>query len=289
MGSQTTMPDVDLGKMALYNLTCATNAMSALKDQRKGEWGAQDTASFDCMHYLGNTAIENAAQELGLKPGDTVIDIGSGFGGTGRYLAARHGVSVIGVELQSDIHELATTISARRSRSVADRVRSVNGDFLTLPLCELPPSPSVDRDARLPAPVDHILSFLCILHIAARKQLFDRVAEVLKPGGRIYIEDYFARKPLDEQTTRMLRELLWCLAVPDEGKYKSDLQSAGLEVVRWEDMSETWGEFVHNRAVAYRKGECVEENLATFYDLVDQLFGSGQLGGCRITAVNRRS
>ncbi len=135
--------------------------------------------------------------------------------------------------------------------------------------------------------MDHIVSFLCILHIPARQRLFRKAAEALKPGGKIYIEDYFAREPLDEHASRVLRDVISCPHLPSEQQYRADLAGAKLDVVRWEDMTTTWSEFVHKRAVEYRKGEEIEESLAAFYDVVDWLFSSGTIGGCRITAVNR--
>ena len=139
----TALPDTefDVGKMALYNLDRARNTMDKLSGKPK--WHIQDTASFDCMHYLGNSAIENAARELVLKPGDRVIDIGAGFNATGRYLYEHYGADVTGIELQREIHDLAETITEKDGLSAG--VHSVHGDFIQLDLG---------------APADHIVSFL---------------------------------------------------------------------------------------------------------------------------------
>ncbi len=283
MGSHTPYSDVDVGKMALYGLSRARSAIASLTSSGKSVWEPQDTASFDCMHYLGNSAIDNAAVELGLKPGDTVVDLGSGFGATGRYLAAHSRVSVVGIELQKEIHDLAETINAKSGHLGADRAaRSVNGNFLTLPLSR----PS--EGSGLPAPVDHVISLLCIMHIPAREQLFRRASDILVPGGRMYIEDFYAKEPLGEEASRVLRDVVSCPYLPDESQYRKDLEEAGLEVTNWVDMSAEWGDFVHKRALEYRKGNEVEENLAAFYDAVDWLFGGGKVGGCRITGIKHR-
>ena len=42
----------------------------------------------DQYHYGGTDACDEAAALLGLDSGSTVLDIGSGIGGTSRYLAA---------------------------------------------------------------------------------------------------------------------------------------------------------------------------------------------------------
>ena len=267
MGSQE--ESVDVAQMALYNLNRARKTMEGLS--HKNEWQIEDTAEFDCMHYLGNAAIDNAARELGLEGGDTVVDIGAGFSATGRYLYRNYGVKVIGVELQKDIHDLAETIIEKNK--VAPSVRSLNVNFL---------------DLDLPAPVDHIVSFLCILHIPERNKLFGKAARVLKTDGKMYIEDFYAREELSGDAKQLLRDVISCPYLPSREQYIDDLRTAGLETVRFQDMSTEWAEYVHQRAVSYGRQAQQERLLAVFYNTVDQLFATGGLGGCRITCVNTK-
>jgi cyclopropane fatty-acyl-phospholipid synthase-like methyltransferase len=219
------------------------------------------------MHYLGNAAIDNAAVELGLKGGDKVIDIGSGFSATGRYLHQKCRVDVTGIELQDDIHQLAEVIIEKSG--MADHVRSVNGDFLQL---------NIDSQA------DHIVSFLCILHIPDRIALFSKAAAVLRSGGNIYIEDFYARELLDEDLRTILRDAISCPYLPGRQQYEQDLEASGFENVKFHDVSSVWSEFVRSRAKAYRDDPQHDPSLSAFYDAVDTLFASGQVGGCRITA-----
>ncbi|KAH8880128.1 methyltransferase domain-containing protein [Thozetella sp. PMI_491] len=276
--------DVDVGKMALYGLDRARKAIDCVSASGKAVWVPDDTSEFDCMHYFGNSAIDNAAAELGLRPGNTVVDLGSGFGATGRYLATNYGARVVGIELQKDIHDLAEKINGRSGSEISEKVRSVNGDFLTLPLSSEPNSSN-----ELPSRVNHVISLLCILHIRARAELFGRVSEILVPGGRVYIEDYFVKEPLDEETSRILRDVIFCPYLPDEKQYRRDLEEAGLQVAKWQDMTSEWGDFVHARAADYRKRDEVDENLAAFYDTADWLLRHGKVGGCRITAAKPTS
>jgi cyclopropane-fatty-acyl-phospholipid synthase len=48
------------------------------------------------------------AAKLGMKPGQTVLDIGSGWGGLGLYLARRFEAEVLGVTLSTEQHAVAT-------------------------------------------------------------------------------------------------------------------------------------------------------------------------------------
>ncbi|KAI8188469.1 Sterol 24-C-methyltransferase erg-4 [Colletotrichum sp. SAR 10_65] len=261
----------DVPEMNLYKLNRVHRTLESLKE--KDVWDAEDTKGFDCMHYLGDAAIENAVKELGLKAGNRVLDIGSGFGGTGRYLYRHYGVQTSGIELQGDIHEIAQTINARSG--AGGSATSINGNFLEL-------SPE-----KMGVPVDHIVSFLCILHIPERQALFGKAHDVLKPGGRVYIEDFFARQTLDDKTLKVLRESVSCPDLPDKKEYIAELERAGLEVVSWVDMSDIWTDFVHDRAEAYKKDPSVDADLTAFYDAVDEVFTGGQVGGARITCLKK--
>ncbi|KAK3693630.1 S-adenosyl-L-methionine-dependent methyltransferase [Podospora appendiculata] len=279
MGSQSPPEQSTLEKMALYNLDRARKAVAALES--KPEWEPADTASFDCMHYLGDAAIANAAAELRLQPGQTVLDLGSGFGGTGRYLYRHHGVSAIGIELQPEIHELATAIN---QRSIIPPTTTTT---TTVPVT---PPTSINKDfldLALPTKVDHIVSFLCIMHIPDRARLFRKASALLQPAGGLYIEDFYAaHDALDADTARLLREVVHAPHLPGREAYTADLRAAGLDVVSFRDVTAEWADFVHRRAVAYRRQPGHETSLARFYDVVDLLFASGQVGGCRITCVN---
>ena len=91
-----------ISKMALYDLERADSVIKS--SQHKPEWTAPaDTASFDCMHYDGNAALDHCARMLGLDqepPHQCILDIGSGFSGTDRYLASNYKAAVTGIELQ---------------------------------------------------------------------------------------------------------------------------------------------------------------------------------------------
>ncbi|KAL7938274.1 S-adenosyl-L-methionine-dependent methyltransferase [Trichoderma chlorosporum] len=257
----------EVADMALYNLERANSCLDALAS--KPVWDLSDTATFDCMHYLGDEALETAAQTLGMQKGQTVIDIGAGFSATGRYLHKNHGVDVTGVELQPEIHQLAEIITQRNGLS--DGVRSVNADFTTL---------------TLDTPVDYIVSFLCILHIPDRETLFQKAAGALKSGGKIYIEDFFARTTLSQDASDQLRDIVSCPYLPTREQYIRDLTNAGFRDVQFEEVSEEWAAFVRERAAKNREKEGSRETpLTVFYDTINALFGGSELGGVRLVAT----
>jgi cyclopropane-fatty-acyl-phospholipid synthase len=72
-----------------------------------------ETAQFDKKRHL--------AAKLLLRPGQTVLDIGSGWGGLALYLARECGVEVTGLTLSAEQHQVANRRAA--DAGLADRVR----------------------------------------------------------------------------------------------------------------------------------------------------------------------
>ncbi|OAQ59130.2 methyl transferase-like protein [Pochonia chlamydosporia 170] len=225
-------PETGISNAALYNLERVRRSLDTLAS--KPTWQLSDTSDFDCMHYLGDAALDKACQTLGMKYGQTVVDIGSGFSATGRYMHKNYGVDVTGVELQPEIHALAEMITERNGLSAG--VHSVNTDFTKF-----------DIDG----PVNYIVSFLCILHIPIRDQVFQKAASILKPGGKVYIEDFFARTILSQDTRSKLHNVVCCPYLPSRDQYINDLANAGFHSIQFEDVSEDWADFVHKRATHY--------------------------------------
>jgi cyclopropane-fatty-acyl-phospholipid synthase len=74
---------------------------------------------------LGKMA--HTARKLRLRPGQRVVDAGSGWGGLGIYLATNYGVSVDGYCLASD--QVSFANARARAKGVADRARFHLADY----------------------------------------------------------------------------------------------------------------------------------------------------------------
>ena len=81
----------------------------------------------DSLETAQRNKLRHIAAKLALKPGQKVLDIGSGWGGMAMYLAEAAHVDVTGVTLSVEQHELAT--KRARERGLSDRVRFELKDY----------------------------------------------------------------------------------------------------------------------------------------------------------------
>jgi cyclopropane-fatty-acyl-phospholipid synthase len=106
------------------------------------------------------------ASKLDLKPGQNVLDIGSGWGGLGLFLAEYFGVNVTGVTLSAEQHRVST--QRARDRGLERQVRFELRDYRAL-----------DRT------FDRIVSVGMFEHIGASRyeEFFRTAANLLTPDG----------------------------------------------------------------------------------------------------------
>ena len=132
-----------------------------------------------------------------LKPGETVLDLGSG-GGFDCFLAARQvGETghVIGVDMTADMIAKA-------------RQNALKGDYSNVEfrLGEIEHLPVAD------ASVDVIISN-CVINLSPEKSdVFREVYRILKPGGRLAISDVVATAPLPPELKNDLDLLSACVS-----------------------------------------------------------------------------
>jgi SAM-dependent methyltransferase len=185
---------------------------------------------------------------------------------------------VTALELQADLDALAASLTARCGLS--DRVRHVCGDVLT--------------GAPEPAGYDGVLSILCVLHIPDRASLLAECFAALRPGGRVYLEDFSKLAEPTPAEWDALRVKVQCPYLPTPDEYVAQLEAAGFVGVHLEDVSESWTAFTGERLAAYRAarernvrvhGESVVDGLDDFYATVAGLYAEGVLGGALVSAT----
>ena len=269
------MPD-DLKSMPLYrDVDRIFNELAAVGLDNDDKLSAADLATFDQYHYHGTAAVDVAIESLDIGANDRLLEIGSGIGGPARHIAASTGATVIAIELQPDLNELAKDLTQRCGLS--DRVEHVCADVLNY----------APDDARF----DAIVSWLALFHIEPRHELLSRCMAWLKPSGRLFVEDLYARGEPTPAESEDLTVTLYCRYLPDRDTYESDFRDAGFLNLEVHDMSEDWREFTQERYVAFCNdrqrhekvhGNAIVDGLERFYADVDRLFSGGNLGGIRL-------
>ena len=174
-----------------------------------------------------SSVVEGANMGLGcgnpvalasLKPGEIVVDLGSG-GGFDCFLAAKQvgdTGQVIGVDMTPDM--------LSKARSNAEKMGTKNVEFR---LGEIENLPVADNTA------DIIMSN-CVINLSPDKlKVYREALRILKPGGRLAISDVLATVPLPDEIQQNLALVSACIggaATIDDTK--GMLQEAGFVDIR---------------------------------------------------------
>ena len=110
------------------------------------------------------------ASKLALEPGNDVLDIGSGWGGLGLFLAEYFDVNVTGVTLSTEQHGISN--QRAHERGLSDKARFELKDYRSLA-----------------TQFDRIVSVGMFEHVGAHRygEFFNTVARLLKPDGTMLL------------------------------------------------------------------------------------------------------
>ena len=155
-----------------------------------------------------------------LRPGETVLDLGSG-GGIDCFIAAEQvGESgkVFGLDMTPEMLALA---NANRDRMGLTNVEFIKGHLEDIPL----PDASVD-----------VIISNCVICLSPDKDaVFREAFRVLTPGGRLHVSDMLA---LSEEGPRIVDAESWAACIGGaeyRGTYLGRMESAGFEAIATTD------------------------------------------------------
>ncbi|OXM65655.1 GNAT family N-acetyltransferase [Amycolatopsis vastitatis] len=204
----------------------ATAARRALAGEGTGLLtGAGDAERLGAVHYAGEEVpAEVTATSLGcgnplavaeLRPGETVLDLGSG-GGLDVLLSARRvgpRGRAIGLDMTDDMLSLA--------RRHAEQAGITNAEFV---------HGTIERIPLPDASVDVVISNCVIAMSPDKPAVFAEIARVLRPGGRLGITDILAGDTLTdaERAARTVECLSGALTAE---VYRTLLREAGFAAV----------------------------------------------------------
>ena len=152
-----------------------------------------------------------------LKPGETVLDLGSGAGADVLISARRVAPSgrAIGLDMTDEMLELAR---AHAQSAGVENVEFVKGYMEDMPLAN--------------GSVDVVISN-CVINLSGDKpKVIAEAARVLRRGGRFAVSDVIAEPDIDERTRADLAAWTGCVAgALTEAEFRDSLTHAGFENV----------------------------------------------------------
>ncbi len=238
---------------------------------------AEDLFPWDQDHYGGLAAVDALAR-LALIDADTrVLDVCAGLAGPARFLAARRGSRVTGVELNPGRAAGAARLTTLVG--LGPLVRIVRADATALPFTE--------------GAFDACISEEALLHVPDKAAVLREARRVLRPGGRLAFTDWIARPGLGDGERRRLAEWMAAVTLQTLESYRTLLGRAGFVSVGAEDLSDDWRAILRRRLAMYRAmradtvarlGEARYSDYEELYAFFVGLVEAGRLGGGRFSA-----
>jgi SAM-dependent methyltransferase len=155
-----------------------------------------------------------------LKPGDVVLDLGSGGGIDVLLSAKRVGPTgkAYGLDMTDEMLALARENQAKAGVHNAEFLK---GEIENIPL----PNDSVD-----------VIISNCVINLSADKdRVFREAFRVLKPGGRLAVSDVVVRGDVPAEIRRSVELWIGCIAgALRDADYTGKLASAGFEHIALE-------------------------------------------------------
>jgi ubiquinone/menaquinone biosynthesis C-methylase UbiE len=178
-----------------------------------------DLAPVDEFHGGQRPATVRLAELVGFTGTERVLDVGSGLGGPSRYLAWHYGCHVSGVDLTPEFVRVADLLTEKTG--LVGRVDYQQGSALDLPF----------EDTSF----DVVWSQNVAMNIADRERLYGEMRRVLKPGGKLALQEVAAgpggppHYPVQWARTPSISFLY------SQEATRTKLDAAGFRVLDWQD------------------------------------------------------
>src|SRR5687768_10165419 len=197
---------------------CGTSACCGPDPITSNLYDESQAAAIPAEAMLASLGCGNPTALAELKPGEVVLDLGSG-GGIDVLLSARR-VGPAGKAYGLDMtDEMLALARENQQRAGLTNVEFLKGEIEHIPL----PDNSVD-----------VIISNCVINLSADKdRVLAEAFRVLKPGGRFAVSDVVVRgEHIPEAVRRSMELWVGCVAgALEEGSYREKLTRAGFEQV----------------------------------------------------------
>jgi arsenite methyltransferase len=214
-GGESTAASSCCGGASTATSSCCST--SAPADVSRDLYSVDEVSELPPLAVLASLGCGNPTALAELKPGEVVLDLGSG-GGIDVLLSARR-VGPAGFAYGVDMTDEMLELAARN----ATQAQATNVSFLKGTIEEVPlPAESVD-----------VVISNCVINLSADKGRVLREAyRVLRPGGRFAVSDVVVQGELPDDVRRSTELWVGCLAgALEEDAYRGLLTGAGFEGV----------------------------------------------------------
>jgi len=186
------------------------------EDLHIGLYRRPDDTIFEASRRTVET-MANMANNLG--PDSTVMDLGSGIGGSPRYLAKTFGCHVVALNLSEVENERHRKMN--KEHGVDHLIEVIDGNFESIPKAD--------------ESIDVVWSQDAILHSSNRKQVLAEAARVLKPGGEMIFTDPMQTEDCYQEFLEPILKRIFLESLATPGFYCQTARDLGLEVVEYRD------------------------------------------------------
>jgi SAM-dependent methyltransferase len=198
------------------------------------------------------------ADQAGITADSDVLEVGSGSGGPGVYLARERGCRLTGVDINE--HGVRNANALAKARGLGDRVQ-----FQT-----------VDASEALPFPAGRFDAVLCndaICHIRHRETVLREWHRVLRPGGRALFTDALVITGVVSHEEIANRSSIGFYLFVPPGENERLLGAAGFSLLGVEDVTQAAADIArrrhdarerHRAALVAREGDANFDGLQRF-------------------------
>ena len=178
-------------------------------------YAESETSALPADAVAASLGCGNPTALAELKPGETVLDLGSG-GGIDVLLSARR-VGPTGKAYGLDMTDEMLALARENQRKAGvENVEFLKGEIEKIPL----PDDSVD-----------VIISNCVINLSGDKnRVLGEAFRVLRPGGRFAVSDIVVRGEMPGEIRRRVELWAGCIAgALEESEYQSKLAAAGFE------------------------------------------------------------